>query len=134
MDKEAEQKKNIALEYLRRLDQGKDFFDLFSDDAEVWAPYDTPDGKRSKAVGKEEYKELFATLAEMVEEIEHNHAYFNTTVDGDKVIIEGTSKGKLASDKWAERWEESRFVDIFEIRNNEIKRLYIYLDPDYSSY
>lgn len=134
MDEEAEQKKNIALEYLRRLDQGKDFFDLFSDDAEVWAPYDTPDGKHSIAVGKKEYKELFDTLAEMVEEIEHNHAYFNTTVDGDKVIIEGTSKGKLASDKWAERWEESRFVDIFEIRDNEIKRLYIYLDPDYSSY
>lgn len=129
-----EEKKNIALEYLKRLDRGEDFFDLFADDAHVWAPYDSPNGKHSVAKGEDQYKQLFENLAKMVEEIEHNHAYFNTVVDGDTVIVEGTSKGKLDSEPWTERWEESRFVDVFKIRNGKIQRLYIYLDPDYSAY
>jgi hypothetical protein len=33
-----EQRKIIALEYLKRLDRGENFFDLFDDHAEVYFP------------------------------------------------------------------------------------------------
>ncbi|MGH3435864.1 MAG: hypothetical protein ACRDRN_05290 [Sciscionella sp.] len=33
-----EQRKAIALEYLKRLDRGEDFFDLFADDAQMYFP------------------------------------------------------------------------------------------------
>ena len=33
-----EQMKSVALEYLKRLDRGDDFFDLFADDAQLYFP------------------------------------------------------------------------------------------------
>jgi hypothetical protein len=47
------------------------------------------------------------------------------------VVAEGSSEGKL---KTGERWSDSKWCDVFEIREGKIKRLYIYLDPEYSRY
>jgi hypothetical protein len=33
-----EQRKSVALEYLKRLDRGENIFDLFADDAQVYFP------------------------------------------------------------------------------------------------
>jgi hypothetical protein len=50
-------------------------------------------------------------------------------------VVEGTTHGMLAD---GTEWHAGRgslggrFVDVFEIRDSKIQRLFIYLDPDYA--
>src|SRR5260370_26229499 len=85
-----EQRKSVELEYLKRLDQGKDFFDLFSDDAQVYFP------KWGIANGLEEVQHMFSYLASIVKSIRHDYAYFNYISHGDHLAVERTSHGVTA--------------------------------------
>ncbi len=120
-----EERKSIATEYLKSLDYGRDFFHLFAEDAEVFFP------NWGVARGAVEYKRLFSDLGARVAEFIHHHAYINWIIQGDMVVAEGSSEGKL---KTGESWTDSKWCDVFEIRDGKIKRLYIYLDPEYSRY
>lgn len=123
-----EQRKSVALEYLKRLDQGKDFFDLFSDDAQVYFP------KWGIANGLEEVQQMFSDLASILKSIRHDYAYFNYISQGDHLVVEGTSYGVTADGtEWrAGVTQAGRWCDVFEIRDFKIQRLFIYLDPDYA--
>lgn len=123
-----EQRKSVALEYLKRLDQGKDFFDLFSEDAQVYFP------KWGLANGRAEVEQLFSDLASVLKSIRHDYAYFNYIIQGDHVVVEGTSFGMTADGtEWrAGVTHAGRWCDVFEIRDFKIQRLFIYLDPDYA--
>lgn len=123
-----EQRKSVALEYLKRLDQGKPFFDLFADDAQVYFP------KWGLANGRKEFEKLFTDLASILSSIRHDYAYFNYIVQGDSVVVEGTSYGKTAEGvEWrAGVTHAGRWCDVFEIRDFKIQRVFIYLDPDYA--
>jgi ketosteroid isomerase-like protein len=123
-----EQRKSVALEYLKRLDRGEGFFDLFSDDAEVYFP------KWGLATGREEFEKLFQDLGSLLASIRHDYAYFNYIIQGDFVVVEGTSYGKT---KEGREWRAGvthagRWCDVFEIRDLKIQRVFIYLDPDYA--
>lgn len=117
--------KSVANYYLKSLDIGRDFYHLFAEDAEVYFP------NWGTAVGIEQIKKLFGELAEKVAEFRHHHAYINWIIKDDYVIAEGSSEGKLKS---GESWKDSKWCDVFEIRDGKIHRLYIYLDPEYSRY
>ena len=120
-----EERKSIASEYLKSLDYGRDIFHLFAEDAEVFFP------NWGVARGAVEYKKLFSDLGARVAKFIHHHAYINWIIQGDMVVAEGSSEGKL---KTGESWTDSKWCDVFEIRDGKIKRLYIYLDPEYSRY
>ncbi len=120
-----DERKSVASEYLKGLDTGKDIFPLFAEDAEVFFP------NWGVALGIDSIKNLFADLGGMVEDFKHHHAYINWIIQGDMVVAEGSSEGKL---KTGETWSDSKWCDVFEIRDGKIKRLYIYLDPEYSRY
>jgi ketosteroid isomerase-like protein len=120
-----EERKSIAWEYLKALDTGKEFLHLFDEDAEVFFP------NWGVARGASEYIKLFNELSNLVEVFKHHHAYINWIMQGDMVVAEGSSEGKLKS---GETWSDSKWCDVFEIREGKIKRLYIYLDPEYSRY
>ena len=75
-----EQRKAIALEYLRRLDRGEPSFDLFDDHAEVYFP------KWGVAIGRAEIEKLFGDLASILSRIQHHAAYFNVIQQGDLVV------------------------------------------------
>ncbi len=120
-----EERKSIASEYLKSLDYGRDFFHLFAEDAEVFFP------NWGVARGAAEYKRLFSDLGAIVEDFRHHHAYINWIIEDDMVVAEGSSEGKLKS---GESWTDSKWCDVFEIRDGKIQRLYIYLDPEYSRY
>jgi len=120
-----EERKLIAEEYLKALDTGKEFFHLFSEDAEVFFP------NWGVTIGMEKIKELFGDLAAQVKSFRHHHAYINWIIEGDMVVAEGSSEGEL---KTGETWTDSKWCDVFEIRSGKIQRLYIYLDPEYSRY
>ena len=124
-----EQRKSVALEYLKRLDHGGDFFALFADDAELYFP------KWGIAYGIDEIRKLFGEVASILKAIKHDYAHFNYVINGDTVVVEGTSHGTHASGtEWrAGVTHAGLWCDVFEIRDFKIQRLYIYLDPDYAS-
>ncbi|MGH3663591.1 MAG: nuclear transport factor 2 family protein [Micromonosporaceae bacterium] len=122
-----EQRKSVALEYLKRLDRGQDFFELFADDVQIYFP------KWGIANGLDEAKQLFADVGSILGSITHDYAYFNYIHAGDMVVVEGTSSGTTATGvEWrAGVTHAGRWCDVFEIRDHKIQRVFIYLDPDY---
>lgn len=123
-----EQRKAIALEYFKRMDRGDNIFDLFDDNAEVYFP------KWGIARGKREIERLFSDLMEILAEISHDVSYANFIQQGDLVVVEATSSGKLKNGAaWrAGTTHAGRWCDVFEIRNFKIQRCHVYLDPDYA--
>jgi hypothetical protein len=131
-----EQRKSVALEYLKAFDNGgvtpndESIIDLFADDAQVYFP------KWGLANGKEEIGQLFTDVGGTIESIVHDYATFNYVFSGsDVLVVEGTSYGEHQAGSWragVPDWSAGRFCDVFEIRDFKIQRCFIYLDPDYA--
>jgi len=123
------ERKSIALEYFRQLDSGGDFLELFADDARVFYP------KWGIATGHEEIGEMFGDVGGLVTSMAHDYETFNYVINGDTVVVEGTSTGETADGtEWRPDGSPGggRWCDVFEVRDGEIQRLFIYLDPDYA--
>ena len=131
-----EQRKSVALEYLKAFDNGgvtstgDSILDLFADDAQVYFP------KWGLANGKEEIGRLFGDVGATIVSIRHDYATFNWIFSGsDVVVCEGTSHGEHRDGPWrtgVPDWGAGRWCDVFEIRDWKIQRCFIYLDPDYA--
>jgi ketosteroid isomerase-like protein len=123
-----EQRKSVALDYLKRLDRGQDIFDLFADDAQLYFP------KCPLANGIDEIEQTFKNVGGMLAAVRHDYAYLNFVHSGDTLVVEGTSSGRTADGtEWrAGVTHAGRWCDVFEIRDGKIQRLFIYLDPDYA--
>ncbi|HEY4383187.1 MAG TPA: hypothetical protein VGN34_01750 [Ktedonobacteraceae bacterium] len=66
-----EQRKSVALEYLKRLDRGENFFDLFANDSQLFFP------RWGLANGIAEIERLFSDVGTILKSIRHDYAYFN---------------------------------------------------------
>lgn len=129
-----EQRKSVALEYLKAFDNagvtssGGSILDLFADDAQVSFP------KWGLANGKEEIGRFFTELGGTIEAIRHDYSHFNWVMTGTDVFAcEGTSHGVHRAGSWrAGVTHSGRWCDIFEVRDFLIQRCFIYLDPDYA--
>jgi hypothetical protein len=122
-----EQRKAIAVEYLKRVDRGDRVFELFDDHAHVYFP------KWGLAKGREQYERLFGDLIGLFKSVVHEAEYYNYIVSGDTVVLEGTTSG-ITVNGIAWRHSDSyggRGCAVMEIRNFKIQRLFIYTDPDY---
>ena len=132
-----EQRKSVALEYLKAFDNGGvtttggSILDLFADDAQVYFP------KWGLATGKEEIGRLFTDVGSTIKSISHDYALFNWILTGsDLFACEGTSHGEHRDGPWRAGVPESgsgRWCDVFEVRDWKIQRCFIYLDPDYAA-
>src|SRR4051812_38610333 len=96
-----EQRKSVALEYLKAFDNGgvtstgDSILDLFADDAQVHFP------KWGLANGKEEIGRLFTEVGATIKQIEHHYSHFNWVFSGSDVIVcEGTSHGEHRDGPW----------------------------------
>ncbi|MEJ8852317.1 nuclear transport factor 2 family protein [Variovorax rhizosphaerae] len=131
-----EQRKSVALEYLKAYDHGGvtstggSILDLFADDAQVYFP------KWGLANGKEEIGRMFGDLGGRGKSITHDYASFNWIMSGsDMFACEGTSHGEHVDGPWragVPEWAAGRWCDVFEVRDWLIQRCFIYLDPDYA--
>jgi ketosteroid isomerase-like protein len=131
-----EQRKSVALEYLKAFDNGgvtstgASILDLFANDAQVYFP------KWGLANGKEEIGRLFTEVGATIISIRHDYSHFNWIFSGsDVVVCEGTSHGEHRDGPWRAglpEWQAGRWCDVFEIRGGLIQRCFIYLDPDYA--
>lgn len=129
-----EQRKSVALEYLKAFDNkgvtstGGSILDLFADDAQVFFP------KWGLATGKSQIGQLFTDFAGLIKSIRHDYATFNWIMTGSDVFaVEGTSAGVHQGGPWrAGVGHAGRWCDVFEVRDWLIQRCFIYLDPDYA--
>ena len=131
-----EQRKSVALEYLKAFDNagvtstGGSILDLFADDAQLYFP------KWGLATGKEEIGQCFTDVGGTIQSIRHDYSHFNWVMTGTDVFAcEGTSYGEHRDGPWragVPDWAAGRWCDVFEIRDFKIQRCFIYLDPDYA--
>lgn len=132
-----ENRKSVAIEYLKAFDNGGvtsdggSILDLFADDAQVFFP------KWGIARGKDEIGKLFGDVGSTLTSIVHHYYEFTWVFSGsDLVVAEGTSHGDHRDGPFRAGVPESgagRWCDVFEIRDWKICRVFIYLDPDYAS-
>ena len=123
-----EQMKSVVIEYFKRFDRSGDVLALFADDADVYFP------KWGVARGKDEIARCFGDVGQLFTSILHHPEYLKMVVQEDVVVAEGITSGVSADGvSWrAGVTHAGRFVDWFEIRDFQIQRCFIYLDPDYS--
>ena len=129
-----EQRKSVALEYLKAFDNGGttstggSILDLFADDAQAYFP------KWGLANGKEAVGQMFGDVGATITRIVHDYANFNWIMTGgDTFACEGTSFGEHRDGEWrAGVTHAGRWCDVFEVRDFLIQRCFIYLDPDYA--
>jgi len=132
-----EQRKSVALEYLKAFDHGgvtsagESILELFASDAQVYFP------KWGLANGKEEIGKLFGDVGGRLKAITHHYSHFNWIMTGgDTFACEGTSHGEHEDGPWRAgdpEWGAGRWCDVFEVRDWKIQRCFIYLDPDYAA-
>ncbi|SOE98798.1 Ketosteroid isomerase-related protein [Burkholderia sp. OK233] len=122
-----DQRKQIALEYMKGIDRPSEIMHLFADDAEVCFP------KWGIASGREQILRLWSDIGTIIGSLKHDYAHFNFYSEGDVLVVEGTSFGETKDGVRfrAGMNHAGQFTDVFEIRDFKIQRLYIYLDPDY---
>src|SRR5438876_10740581 len=114
-----EQRKSVALEYLKALDNagvtstGGSILDLFADDAQLFFP------KWGLASGKEQIGKCFADVGVTIRSILHDYATFNWVMTGTDVFAcEGTSFGEHRDGSWrAGLTHAGRWCDTFEVRD-----------------
>jgi ketosteroid isomerase-like protein len=117
-------------EYFVRVDAGRpDTPDLFTDDIQLFFP------KFGVTHGKSGFAELGKGLMGSLTAIRHDVSTFEYVVDGDTVVVEGTTIG---SGQDGREWRGGetpggRFCSVFKFRGGLIARMHIYLDPDYTS-
>jgi hypothetical protein len=88
------------------------------------------------ANGREEIGKMFGEVGAKLKSIRHDYANFNWIFGGgDTIVAEGTSYGEHEDGPWragVPEWGAGRWCDVFEIRDFQIQRCFIYLDPDYA--
>src|SRR6266436_5483296 len=91
-----QEKKNIALEYFKRLDQGRpEVIELFHEDAEIYFP------KFGFGSGRQSLFEMFKGFEGDMEHIQHDYDGLKFIPSGDYLVVEGTSHGKMSGKSWA---------------------------------
>ena len=132
-----EQRKSVAVEYLKAFDKGGvtstggSILELFASDAQVYFP------KWGLATGHEQIGTLFGDVGGTLKSIQHPILDDIIAHDPEAhVACEGTSYGEHHDGTWragVPDWGAGRWCDVFEIRDFLIQRCFIYLDPDYAS-
>lgn len=120
----------VATEYFRKIDNGDPtIVGIMTDDVEVYFP------KFGVGYGKAEFLEVAKGLMGSLREMRHDFNRMKFHVAGDHVIVEGFESGVMADGTpWpVEERSEGRFANVFEFEGDLIKRLYVYVDPDFAS-
>jgi hypothetical protein len=126
--------KNVATvkEYFVRLDTGRpDLIELFADEFQFYFP------KFGIGQGKADLAELAQGIGATLKSITHDINSMKFLEGDNFVVAEGTTKGVYHDGTaWsAGETAGGRFCNVYEFdRDGLIKRLHIYLDPDYAGH
>jgi hypothetical protein len=117
-------------EYFRRIDAGDFAAELFTSDFEFFFP------KYGVGRGPAAFLKLVAGLMTAVQRLTHHPEEFVLVEAGKTVVIEGTTEGSGVNgvDWRGGSTPGGRFCSVFVFDSRGlIERMYIYLDPDYTS-
>ncbi len=118
--------------YFIRGDAGRpDLFDLFTDDFQFYFP------KFGVGRGKADFTDLATKLLGTLKSISHDIDAMKFFEGRDFVVVEGTTEGEYGDGtRWSGgKTSGGRFCSVFEFRDDGlIKRMHIYLDPDYAGH
>ena len=120
----------VAVEYFRKVDEADPtLLDLLTDDIQFYFP------KFGVGYGKDAVAEAAQGLNASFRAIEHDFDRMNIMASGDHVIVEGFERGISADGiPWPDpERSEGRYCNVFEFRALLIKRVHIYVDPDFTS-
>lgn len=120
---------NVVKNFYAKLDQADaSLLDLFAEDVQLFFP------KFGIAQGKSSLGELGKRFALEIDKIQHIQDGFRFVYDGDTLVLEGQMRGVMQN---GDRWPTSQtgshhFCTVFEFDALLIKRVSIYLDPDFN--
>lgn len=128
----AEARKAAVKVYFEKIDAGNTddaYFGLFTDDVVLYFP------KFGFVQGKDGIKKLGEQLGAFLKSLHHDIDNFIYIINGPYVVVEGREKGMT---KQGVAWPDNvisygLFCNVFEFEGNLIKRVHIYVDPDFTS-
>jgi len=120
----------VVIDYFRKVDAGDpSIMDLLTDDIQMYFP------KFGVGYGKADVGRAVQGMMSSLRKIEHDFDRMNILVSGDHVVVEGFEGGISANGTpWpVEGRSEGRYCNVFQFDGLKIKRLHIYVDPDFDS-
>ncbi|WP_413105500.1 nuclear transport factor 2 family protein [Streptomyces sp. Inha503] len=123
-------REEIAINYFRMVDAGNSaVIDIFTEDAHMFYP------KFGIARGKAQIGAFAQGLGRGIASLEHEIESFTVLSSGNYVIVEGAERGKTTSGVDFPDGVSSfgLFCNVFEFEGELIKRVHIYVDPDFAS-
>jgi hypothetical protein len=126
------ERKEVVLKYFEKIDNGtfdSTYFDLFTEEVELYFP------KYGYTKGKEGIKHFGETLGNGLKSLHHDIKNFNIIVSDKYIVVEGQEGGET---KEGINWPDNKnsfgkFCNVFEFEGSLIKRVHIYVDPDFTS-
>ncbi|QCI67031.1 nuclear transport factor 2 family protein [Phreatobacter stygius] len=120
----------IIRSYFRKIDErDPSFFDDVAEDVQLFFPkFGIGHGKAALALFGER-------LGSDLESLSHDIDGFNVIVAGDTIVVEGQESGVTrAGLRWPDGVvSEGRFCNVFEFDGLKIRRIHIYVDPDFTN-
>lgn len=120
----------VAQQYFRLVDAGDPaVIELFTDDAQMFYP------KFGYARGKQQIGAFAQGLGRGVSSLEHEIDDFAYITSGSRVVVEGAEHGTTVSGVEFPDGVSSfgLFCNVFEFEGHLIKRVHVYVDPDFAS-
>lgn len=121
---------DVAVQYFRLVDSGDpSVIDLFTDDAQMFYP------KFGYARGKEQIGAFARGLGRGISRLQHEIDGFTVITSGNYVVIEGAENGVTTSgvDFPDQTSSFGLFCNVFEFDGLLIKRVHVYVDPDFAN-
>jgi hypothetical protein len=116
--------------YFRKVDtRDPTVLDLFTNDVQIFFP------KFGLTHGKAALVRFSEIMTSQLESIAHDIEAFNYIVSDNFVVVEGTECGVMQSGvHWPDGIvSQGRFCNVFEFDGALIRRMHIYVDPDFTS-
>lgn len=125
-------RKNKIETYFKKIDSGifdDEYFDLYTEDVEMYYP------KFGFEKGKQGIKNFGKVIGKHLEKLTHDIQNFRYTFSDTVIVVEGNEKGVTRSGKeWPDNHTSfGKFCNVFEFDGELIKRVHIYVDPDFTS-
>ncbi|WGF86858.1 nuclear transport factor 2 family protein [Marinivivus vitaminiproducens] len=120
----------VIQDYFRKVDtRDPDLLDLFTDDVAFFFP------KFGAGRGKAGLAGLGRRLEAWLASLDHDIPGFRYVIAGDDIVVEGTEWGMThAGERWPDgAVSQGRFCSVFTFEGLRIRRMFIYVDPDFTS-
>lgn len=129
--KVADARLQAVITYFEKVDAGdSSYLDLFTEDVKFFFP------KFGNSQGKDSLVAFEQRIDALMGSIWHDISNFNFIISGNTVVVEGTEGGTMKDGTvWPDNAvSQGRFCSVFEFTGSLISRMYIYVDPDFSSH